>query len=260
MSNSTLCSRHWLFLLVLIAGLAGGCKTSRTAVLTTRNATAASVMQLLVSNQVNASWLDAKAKITFNGDDQKISVAATIRMRKDSLIWASIKKLGFEIARVKITRDSVYVLDRINSQYMVHDMKYLEDQVSAPASLNSLQALILGNPVFFSTSNMQLETNTPFYHLYSEKEALENHYWITLEDHMLKKMDINDGRARRNMSMELNEYAKVPEHQNFSYLRTIEMDSQETGKVEVELKFSDVVLNTPVDLRFDIPERYTRVQ
>ncbi len=259
MTRYRLFSLGWMFI-AAIALLAGGCKSTRsTRTGDTGQATPSQLMEALLAGQFKANWLEAKAKITFDDGNQQLSVNASIKMRKDSLLWASIKKLGFEIARVQVTPDSVYIIDRINNEYAVRDIKYLEKQVSAPASLNTLQALLLGNPIFFTTRDLQAEAKLPYYHLFGEKDGLENHFWLSADNRQLKKMDFNDQRERRSVSMALEEYAKVSNRQDFSYLRNMEMQSSATGKVQVELRFSEVEIDKPLDMRFDIPQRYTRV-
>lgn len=248
-------------LLVALALLGSGCKTTRSASGALREVTPEGLMDLLRDNQIKATSLEAKAKITFTDDNQQISVAATIKMRKDSFLWASIKKLGFEVARVKITPDSVYILDRINNEYAVRDLKFMEEGFNVPANLQTLQALLLGNPLFFSTANMRAETQAPFYHLFGENEFHENHYWVQTIDRKLSKMDIKDKRQRRNVSMQLQEYALLAEgRQNFSYLRNMEMNSHDLGRVAVEVHFSEVALDKPLEMNFEVPDRYTRVK
>ena len=108
------------------------------------------LMEQMVRQQVSAEWFEGRAKIGYSDEYLSIGVNATIRMRKDSILWVSVKKLGFEAARALITKDSVYVLDRINNQYGVQGFDWIEKEFGIPASLNTLQMIFLGNPVFFT--------------------------------------------------------------------------------------------------------------
>jgi len=216
------------------------------------------MMEHLIRNQVKADWLDAKAKITFNDGYQTISANASIKMRKDSVLWIAIKKLGFEVARMQVTRDSVYVINRLNNEYLIKDLSYLESEYNIPASLSMLQALILGNPMFFTRQNLQLEANENVYHLSAKEELKENHFWINRQSLALEKSTLKDARAGRDMALELKEYADLQGKQKFSYLRLLELNSRETGKVAAEISFSSVEINNPTEIRFEIPERYTR--
>ena len=67
------------------------------------------------------------------GDDKHYDVNATIRMHKDSLIWASVNAvLGIEAMRLLITKDSVFLLDKLNKTYTTRSVDYLQEETSLP--------------------------------------------------------------------------------------------------------------------------------
>lgn len=217
------------------------------------------MMDQLIRNQLYAEWLDAKAKISYNDGYTSVSASASIKMRKDSVLWISVKKLGFEVARMQVTRDSVYILDRLNNQYAVKDLHYIETTLNMPANLQMLQAFVLGNPVFFTRKNLQMETGEKSYHLWGKDEQRENHFWMNRQKLVLEKTSLADERAGRNLALELKENADLSGNQNFSYLRQLELNSRESGKINAEISFSSVEINNPIEIRFEIPERYTRM-
>ena len=68
-------------------------------------------------HHVDFEWLSFKARVDYTGDKRSENFTANIRMRKDSVIWASITSLmGIEVARLLITKDSVEVLDRLKKE------------------------------------------------------------------------------------------------------------------------------------------------
>lgn len=251
-----------LFLLffVGIILLLPSCKTSKKIANKRVDEVGASFLrEQLIRSQVKAEWLTAKVKLGFEGLGQKVSATATIKMRKDSVIWMTIKKLGFEVARVQLSRDSVYVIDRLNNQYFVKDLDYLEKQYNLPADFNTIQAILLGNPVFYVTRNMKVEHTNEEHHLYAEEMSKANHFWLTLSDYRLTKMSFTDHATKRDLVLSLQNYSETSDRQNFSYLRNIDLNSRETGEVSMEIVFSKVTLNEPETFRFEIPTRYTRV-
>ena len=86
---------------------------------TDKDSSADALVEHLVENQVKAEWMYAKAKLRYDDKYQGFGASATIQMRKDSLLWMNIKKFGLEVARVQITPDSIYILDRINNEYYI---------------------------------------------------------------------------------------------------------------------------------------------
>ncbi len=212
----------------------------------------------LITNQVNAKWFSARAKIDFADENLSAGGVATIRMLKDSLIWVSVRKLGFEVARAKITKDSVYIIDRLSNTYDIKDLSYLQREYNVPASLEVLQAIVLGNPVFFSNSGLQSEQVETSYHLFGNGAGMDTHYWMDQKNFQLQKMAFEDRQEQRQVQMQLEDYQPLTDNQKFSYFRILEMNSRETGRFKVEMKYSQLEINIPKDVQFEIPNRYTR--
>ena len=66
----------------------------------------------LKENEFNFEHLNAKINAEAIIDSSENSFSVTLRMRKDSIIWMSISKLGIEGARLMITKDSVKFMNR----------------------------------------------------------------------------------------------------------------------------------------------------
>lgn len=245
--------------LVLVLTL-GACKSTKEAKTTSmKDVTAGKLLDHLVKNQVSADWLEAKAKVSYDGEDQSVSATATIVLKKDSLVWMSIRKLGFEVARVQINKDSVYVINRLSNEYTIKGLDYLADSYNLPANLKTIQAILLGNPVFLNTRDLKMNQEENRYHLVSSSGQLENHFWLDAASLALVRTRYGDMRTRREVDLALEDYQPLDAEQNFSYLRQIKVDSNELGQAAIEIDFSDVKINEPQEIRFSIPSRYTRV-
>lgn len=261
MNNHQTITRNFFLLLALIAALlASSCGTGRKAGgRSVKTRSADYLFEQMVRSQVKAEWFEGKAKVGYSDEYLSMGVSATIRMRKDSVLWLSVKKLGFEAARVMITTDSVYVLDRINNQYGVQSLTWVEKEYGLPADLHTLQMIFLGNPIFFNTRNLQSEVLETAYRLSHQDGAIETSYWLDGKDLRLQQMSFNDQRYQRSFDYQLKEYQSTADKQNFSYFRNLEIDSRETGKTQLEIRFSEIELNVPKSIRFDIPKKYTRI-
>ncbi len=256
-------STSLIFSLLLITGLSllSGCSSSRRAGKVAKEEMSSDyLLKRLAKQRLQPDWFGARANIDYNDESMSFSATATIRMRRDSLLWMSIKKLGFELARVQVTRDSVYVIDRINNEYAIEGLDYLARSYGLPASLNLLQDFILGNPVFFSSKGLQLQAMGPSYHLSGQGTAMESDYWIDANSFILRKMAFNDKENQQQLSVLLEEYGQSPDNQNFSYLRNLEMESPYSGKTRMALKFSKLETEAPKSIRFEIPDRYSRAK
>lgn len=179
-------------------------------------------------------------------------------MRRDSIIWMNVKKLGIEAVRVQITKDSVYLIDRINNQYAIKSIDFLTEKFNLPANFSTLQALLLGNPIFF-TKELVASQDELNYQLKGKNDHLENEYWlngVTLE---LTKMWFNDYREKRVFTSTLGDYQVLSNEKKFSYFRNLNLTSPDTGIIDIEFLFTNVEVNVPTSIRFSIPERYTKI-
>jgi Domain of unknown function (DUF4292) len=219
------------------------------------------LLKKIEQSKVDASWLDAKAKLDFVSDEFSISATAYIRMKKDSAIWIVGKKFGIEGIRALVTRDSVYYLNRLEEQYFVKDISFLQKQFNLPMDFYDLQDILLGNAILLpdesaltarrDSSHYFLETAAP------QPEAKS--YSINGQHFYSKKMYFKETVAQRIAQLEFGDHRPLEGTNYFSYFRTLFFQSPETGQISLNVKFSNVELNTPKSLTFDIPAHYTKI-
>jgi hypothetical protein len=246
----------FLFLTIL---LAPACKSLRRTVggeLKPKSEKA--LMKHLLENQVNAEWLGAKAKIAYTDEYGRETVSTTIRIKKDSAIWVVFKKFSLEGARALITPDSVFVIDRINREYTAKPFGAIQREYNLPVGFQGLQALLLGNPVFFG-SQTESAVDSGRYVLSQKNDHLLAKYWLDGAKMMLEEFFVDDFRNQRSMSVLSTNYQTLEDKQKFSYFRSLNLSSPELGKMNVEIEFTKVEINVPQKLDFEIPDRYERV-
>jgi hypothetical protein len=217
------------------------------------------LLKKLVENQVSAESLAAKARVTVRDESGVTKFITNIRWKKDSIIWMNFKKVSVEAARVKITRDSIFILDRLNKKYVAEDFQFAQQEFNLPTGFDGLQAFLLGNPVFF-TKDMKADIDDNRYHLNGKTDTYEMEYWLEASTFLLRKMMVDDFRNGRTMEYELGDYEKLADGQNFSYFRQLNFTSREFGQMSVKMELSKVELDEVGEIRFSIPGHYERVR
>lgn len=246
-----------LILLLLVIGT--GCKSPAfLGKKAKKNSSAEALVEHLVKNQVQAEWMYAKGRVRYDDKYQGFGATATIQLRKDSVLWMNIKKFGLEVARVQITPDSIYILDRFNNEYYIEGLDYLEKSYNLPANFATLQAIMLGNPVFFNPKTLTAERKDIFVQLKGQSDRFESQYVLDATSLLLRSMSFGELQTNRQLDYELEDYRQTADKQNFSYIRKLDLDSEETGKSSLEIKLNKVEFDVPKSIRFEIPERYTR--
>ncbi len=75
-------------------------------------------------------------------------------MQKDSVIWLSFSPaLGLEVARLKITPDSIKFMNRLDRVYFEGDYQLLNNFLQTTIDFDILQSLLIGNDFTFYDNN-----------------------------------------------------------------------------------------------------------
>lgn len=139
-------------ILLAMALAFAGCKTSERATkeVAVRNRSAGFVLKRNVESRFNFDWVGMKVDAEFGTEAESNSFKATIRMRKDSLIWVSITPaLGIEMIRVMISPDSMKYISKIpdNKFYYVGTFEDVNKLVGTSFDFEMLQQLLVGNAI-----------------------------------------------------------------------------------------------------------------
>ncbi|MCB0640633.1 MAG: DUF4292 domain-containing protein [Phaeodactylibacter sp.] len=245
------------FFLVVLSLLAASCKTgSRQQFGDLKPRSAKFLTEKMIEQQVAVDWLSAKAHITYADAYETVKLTANIRLRRDSVIWMNFKKLSVEAARILITPDSVYILDRMNKQYAIQSYQDFNRLSGLPSNFAAIQSFLLGNPVLF-TSELVAAADTLDYLLSGKGQRFENIIRLSGADYGLKGLLYRELEQDQVAALTFQDRQLLPNEQFFSYLRTIQFFSEQTGDTFVEIEFNKVEIDIPKDIRFEIPNHYT---
>jgi hypothetical protein len=250
------------------------CKTSKKVVVTTPAVSATplsinAILTHLADNEIKADWMSGTAGVDYSGKPMSISVSTEVRYRRDSVIWMNIKKLGIlNLARVKITRDSVYVLNNINANYMAKDFKYIENRFGIPANFDILQDILLGNPVFLTEKDklkIEKDASSNDILLRGSNDQWQTGYHLDPATLSVKNMHFEQPISGRSLKITYEAFHPLRGYKDgktyFSYLRTIDVESPQTGKAQIvmEVDADDLEVNVPKTIKFEIPSHYDKV-
>jgi hypothetical protein len=187
-----------------------------------------------------------------------LSGQGIIRVRRDSAIWVSLRKLGFEVGRALILKDSFFYLDRLNNVFEAHPISFIKEKYQLPGDFLHLQALLLGNAPLDDSSDFTVTKKESFE--WQLQKSMNNGILSLGWDFSNKRISAIDwGQPSSNkyFKMKFGDYKELESKQQFSYFRDLNIQSAETGNLHVVLSFNQVQFNLPVSLRFDVPQRYS---
>jgi len=213
----------------------------------------------LLANRIEFETFSAKINTDYQGGDgKKYDVNVFIRMKKDSLIWISVNgALGIEGMRVLIDKDSVRILNKLDKEYEVRSLEYLQEVAALPLDLRTVQELIIGNPVFLDTNIVSYSTEGNNISLLSEGQWFRHLISMNNNDHLVlhSKLDDVDILRNRTCFLAYSDY-ETNKGVRFSTNRTISVT--EKNKLDVKLNFKQYAFNETLSYPFSVPKNYKR--
>ncbi len=89
--------------------------------------------------------MNGRGKAQFPGQDMSLGISYKIEIEAQKQIRIRISKLGLEGARILITRDSIYVLDRLNKRAYCSNLEMAKSYTGFDANFELLQAMLVGD-------------------------------------------------------------------------------------------------------------------
>jgi hypothetical protein len=217
-------------------------------------------LRTLIDNQkTNSEWLQAKAKVYANIQGDVYNMQATIKIQKNKIIWLSLKKLGFEVARVYITPDSIISINRLERTYQIETTETFASQFGFPLDMQVVQDLLIGNPLLPAKMYRKQEHKNGPITLYGEEKNIHTSMIFTLPTMQLQQLHMRDAGNTKELNSNFSQYQQLKDNKYFSYLRVYEFKELKDDLSTVEIQFSDIQLDSPFEFNLEIPQRYTRI-
>lgn len=215
-------------------------------------------LDLLKKETISFTTFSAKVDVDYvGGDGKKENANANLRMYKDSVIWVSLTGLlGIEGLRAYITRDSIKLVNKLDKIYTGRSVAYVQEVTGLPLDLPSLQALLIGNPVFLDSNNIvSYAKSGNTVSLLSIGEWFKN--LISLSDGYMRHAKLDDVDLNRNRTCDLS-YDNYEDKKgvNFSSRRRITVS--EKSKLDIKLDFKSYNFNETLSFPFTVPKNYKR--
>ena len=193
------------------------------------------------SKNISPEWTSLNAKIKINKEGQETKINAQIRIKKDSVIWISIKApLGIEIFRTMITPDSIYYMSRMNKTYFVKNISHIKEVVKADVPFIKLQEILFASP------NITV--------LNSDKE----NYEILKDIFRVSKIDLQETEDKK-VSIIYSDYKVFSELRGLCFPNKIFVEIKSEEVFTAEINYTKIKFNKTPSISFIIPKSYVPI-
>lgn len=211
-------------------------------------------------NNINYTTFNGKADLDYtSAKGKKTSAEAKVQIEKGKLIWISaIGPFGIEVARGLITADSVKIINKLSKEYTAASITYLQDKLGLPLDLNTMQDLLVGNPIFLDKNNSSYTKDGSNIAVTSQTRFFQNLITVIMPGYLISQSKLTDVDANRNRSaiLQYDDYKPVNNF-NFSTSRHIAVDHK--GKIDIQLNYKSYTFNQPLSVPFSVPGNYKKV-
>ncbi|MBO9200397.1 MULTISPECIES: DUF4292 domain-containing protein [Niastella] len=217
------------------------------------------VWDTIRKNTIDYKTFSAKIKVHFEQSDGKnYDFTAYVKMKKDSLLWLSIRALDvIEVFRAKITPDSLIIIDKNKKTYQLRSVQSLQEVIQIPLTFNDLQNLLVGNPIFLDSNINSYKKDDKYISLMSLGTVFKHLLTVNKDDYTLQhsKLDDVDPVRARTADITYGDY----QNKNgvwFSAYRKITVSEKQ--KLDLTMEYKQFDFNSDLNILFSIPKNYKR--
>ncbi|MFY0253430.1 DUF4292 domain-containing protein [Chitinophaga sp. 30R24] len=214
------------------------------------------------ANHIDFNTFSGKMKLAFETDKKSHNnLSATFRMKKDSIIWISVSApIVDEVIRAVITPDSLKMYNRLDKQLYLRKMSDAADLLNIPFDFQTLQDMLIGNPVYLSDSVYQVIKTPSIISFSCDHGNFISLFNVFADDFGLQQSKVMDkdstGVSKRSCEFTYGDYAKVA-GRKFPTTRRIYVEEKNVTKVALDFIRYDFDL--PLSFPFSMPVSYKRM-
>lgn len=236
-------------------------KDSLRLIVTARDDSAVNVTKALKNlsdNYINYQTFSAKIKVDYSDSKGKQpDVNAFVRMQKDSLIWVSVSAtfLNVEALRVLITKDSVYILNKLERTKDIKPITYLAEVVKIPLGLSTLQDLLVGNPIFTGQNIISYKQENDRILLGTLGDLFKSLISISLKSKYVESLELEDVNVASLRTADLS-YDKYENTGGRPFATERNIIVSEKMAVNIKMDFKQYDFDKLLSFPFNIPDSY----
>ncbi len=211
------------------------------------------------AQQADFHSLSLRAKLTWADEKTEQEFTGSIRIQKDSLIWASLSgPLGIEGFRLLISPDTFKIINRLGNEYAIREFTYLEHWLLFPLSYKMLEQLLAGQLMDIPQLALAVTREDSTLLLYRENNKLLEKIWLNPQNYTVSKILLKDKMLQQDMTITFDAY-NLLNGKPFSYRRSVDVHQGAMG-FHLQMEISRIAMNDPLLFPFEINERYKKVE
>ena len=233
-----------------------------------------SLLELVDSVKVHSIDFDEiylkRVFVDIFSDERSLAGRANILIKKDSVIVVSVVPLmGIELYRIKIDREGVHVLDRLNKKYITGTYENAGSIFLLDLGYEEIESILVNNVFLAGGFNFfeeikrgrMVHNDSLFYYYFSGKSVSRGTtFYQTIEIQPLTYRPIKNVIDFPDLNMDFKvEYSDFGTYGGYFFPRSIKTLGRRSGDIlKLDFSYSTVEFNSGNSVSFSIPANYVR--
>jgi hypothetical protein len=227
---------------------------------TSINENAKAYLLSIQKNEIEYQWFAARLSVEYNDGKIEQSFNATLRMRKDSIVWLSLYgPFGIEGGRILITKDSLQIINRLSGEYSKRPLSSLKNYLPIQADLRQLQDFILGYCLKFDSKQISVRgIADSIVTIRQEDFNFQYDVHAFLQNYTIATSLLVDKMVKQQLDVTFDGYSEVA-GKPFATTRNI-IAKRQNDTLKLNLEFSKFRINEPLEFPFEISNNLKKVE
>ncbi|MDR1951720.1 MAG: DUF4292 domain-containing protein [Bacteroidales bacterium] len=262
-------NKHTLFFTIIFALFLHSCKSTKQvqpAVADTpapiipiapiaKFQTADELILYSIQQRSNFNWFSANFSGSINLDGDRNNFNGQIRIKNGEQIWMTVTALGglYEIARLKITTDSVFIYNRHERTATIRDFGFFKEMTGVDFTFDMLQDVLLGNYFLDEPDGRYSYEYSEGNYLFIDERMLGDVAFDFVLHNAHYKFVSLTMRDAQNRSVRANYDGYAIFNDNL-YPQNLSVQMREPMTLDLKLNYQRIQINVPQSMPFSIPE------
>ena len=211
-------------------------------------------------NNFNQKTVNANLNAKYSDNKMSTSVNIKLRIDMDKTIWMSATKLGFPLAKVKITPSRVSYYEKLKGTYYDGDFALLSKWLGTELDYEKVQNILLGQAVLnLKKEKYDSKIDNQSYQLspIKENELFGILFFMNPDNFKLNRQEITNTEKQQMLSVSYANYKDIKGEQFPENINIRATDRNNLTTINIEYK--SVEFNEELTFPFEIPSGYKEI-
>jgi hypothetical protein len=197
------------------------------------------IVNNIANTKIGFNTMNAKLKMDYETSKNKDSYIANLSIQKDSGMYITIRgAMGVIGLKAFINKDSVVLIFPLSKKTERHPLSYLQEVVKIPLNYQTIEDLVIGNPIFMDSIDIV------------SYKVINERLQVSLIGKLFKNLIIlSEDNTKCDISYSQHTLVK---NMQFPLFRTISINAQ--TKLDIGMEFKEFNFDEPLKYTFSVPK------